>query len=81
MVDGNQEKLKKYKKDEILNVLADASYIDDTVGKILLALLLEDSEKKYDAFHELTSALIRINDRNEVDLTRSLRLIEVYGKI
>lgn len=80
-MDAIMKTLKKYKKDEILNVLADASYIDDTVGKILLALLLEDSEEKYDAFHELTSALIRINDANEVDLTRSLRLIEVYGKM
>ncbi len=73
--------LKKLKKDDIINVISEAMELDDTLGTVFEALLIEDSEQKFDAFHDLTSAMIRINDMNEVDLSRSLKVISTYSKL
>lgn len=73
--------LKKMKKDDIINIIKNVIELDNTVEIIFEALLMEDGEQKFDAFHDLTSALLRINDMNEVDLSRSLKVISTYSEL
>lgn len=72
--------LKKMKKDEIIDVVAQSMELYGMNREIFEAILVEDPEDKFDAFHDLIPGLVGIDEMNSIDLSKAKHVIDIYSK-